>query len=286
MQVRPPSLKEVAFTVGEDGTFPSPEVFEAMPSLERVCCTIAYHEDNASLVRSVLPALRGGVAFQCLREFRLDYHRIEDADLAALLDALSEAACAPHLECLKLQECNIGGQGIGKLAEHLAQDKFPALKHLNVGKCVTIADTGIAALCDGLLCAPRTRLVSLDLSYTQMDHVGMAKLGAVIQAGRLTLLETLHLSRNVNLTDKAVFVLAEAIQQAKNALSHLRTLMMDRLEAVTGVGVEVLLTTVFHNCPQIELIDMSLPIFRGERADNASLQALVSTLGWKGKVKL
>lgn len=67
----------------------------------------------------------------------------------------------------------------------------------------------IQALCDGLLCAPRTRLVSLDLSYTQMDHVGMAKLGAVIQAGRLTLLETLHLSRNVNLTDKAVFVLAE-----------------------------------------------------------------------------
>lgn len=75
----------------------------------------------------------------------------------------------------------------------------------------------------------------------------MAALGDVIQQGRFTLLETLRLSRNSPITGEAVFVLAEAIQRAKNALPHLRTLMMDHLAEVTEVGVGVLLTTVIHD---------------------------------------
>lgn len=174
-------------------------------------------------------------------------------------------------------------QGITKLATLLGQDIFPALKHLNVSFNEEITDAGVTSLCNGLLSAPRTRLLSLDLDYTQMGHLGMAALGAVIQAGRLTLLETLNLSRNHAMTDAAVFVSVGAIQQAKNAVPHLRTLKMHQLPAVTGVGVGVLLTALIHNCPQLELIDMSSP---ARRVVKESMHALVSTLGWKGKLKL
>jgi hypothetical protein len=91
----------------------------------------------------------------------------------------------------------------------------------------------------------------------------------------------LNLSGNSPITDEAVLVLAEVIQQAKNALSHLRTLRMDYLAKVTGVGVGALLTAVIHNCPQIESFDTSLPSYYGERTGKDS-----STLGCKGMVKL
>lgn len=83
-----------------------------------------------------------------------------------------------------------------------------------------------------------------------------------------------------------MFVLVGAIQQTTNALPHLRTLMMDRLEKVTGVAVGVLLTTVIHSCHRIEFIDIRPSISTGARTDQISLHALVSALGWKGKVKI
>jgi len=283
LQVPSPNLKVVTFTVGETGAFPSRDVFEALLSLENFGCTISDQDEHPSLVQSVLSALRGGVAFQCLREFGLEYRHIQIIDLDALLDALADAACAFHLECLKLYGCQIDSQSIGKLAEHLAQDKFPALKHLNVGMSFTIADAGIVALCNGLLSAPCTRLASLDLSGTLMDHLGMATLGDVIRARRLTRLETLQLTHNVNMTDKSVFILAGAIQQTMNALPRLRTMMMSGLRKVTGVAVGVLVTTIIHNCPQIELVDMGGV---SNRAGRDSLIQMLCTLNYKGTVRL
>ena len=136
-------------------------------------------------------------------------------------------------------------------------------------------------MCNGLLSAPRTRLASLDLSGTLMDHLGMAMLGDVIRARRLTRLETLQLTHSDNMTDKSVFILVGAIQQTMNALPRLRTLMMYGLMRVTGVAVGVLMTTIIHNCPQIDLIDMGGV---SQRAGRDSLQQLLCTLDYKGTV--
>ena len=85
-QVPPPHLKEVTFDVEEFGAFPPPEVFEALLSLERFGCINCECNGNdfeatLSVVRSILSAFSQGVAFQCSREFRLEYIEIQPDDL-------------------------------------------------------------------------------------------------------------------------------------------------------------------------------------------------------------
>lgn len=159
---------------------------------------------------------------------------------------------------------------------------FPVLKDLDLGNNPDSADVGVTVLSNGLLSASRTRLTSLDLIDTQVDHLGMAALGAVIEGRRFSRLETLTLSYNRTLSDKAIFVFVKAIQQAKNALPHLQTLEMDELFKVTDVAVGVVLISVLQNCPQLEWISIS----KRSKTCKDSLDALISTLGAKEKVKV
>lgn len=121
LRAPPLNLREVAFLVRQSDAFPPPEVFEAMPSLERFGCKMLGDEDaligtTPPVVRTITSAFSQGVAFRCLREFRLEESRIHDGDFAALLDAIAKGPCAPHLEVLSFGQCGIGPQGVARLA--------------------------------------------------------------------------------------------------------------------------------------------------------------------------
>lgn len=284
LEIRPPNMKKMVLAVGELGPAPSAEVLEMMPSLVRLACTSFFteaHAQSAPMIQSILSAFSRGVAFQCLRELRLEGLYLTGADSVTLIEALARAAFAPQLEVLEIERCNNGHQGIERLATLLGQDIFPALKHLSIAENQHVADA-VVTLTNWLLSAPRTRLVSLNLSCVEMGLVGMNAVEAVILGGAFSELEDFDLSYNTSLSDQAVLVLAGAVHRAAIGLPHLRKLNLNALYEVTGNALGILVFTAIHKCPRLEMVQM-VPARKKQRRDRESLHALLCTLDWRGE---
>lgn len=125
------------------------------------------------------------------------------------------SACAPQLISLLLRACNLCPASVAALSGLLGEDHSPLLRCLALGDNPGIGDDGVAVLARGLLAAPRTRLVALDLHAVGKGDRGVAALTDVIRAGRLDQLMYLALGGNDAVTDRGVSMLAQAVEDSR-----------------------------------------------------------------------
>lgn len=140
----------------------------------------------------------------------------------------------------------------------LGQDAFRILEDLMLNGNFSIGDDGLSILTQGLLAAPRTRFVCVNLVNVGMGDTGLAALGDVIRARHFERLKKITLSKNTAVTDQGMSELAEVIEQSgSNGLPMLSVFDAKGLNLVTGVGVQMLASALIWHCPRLTELDLS-----------------------------
>lgn len=183
------------------------------------------------------------------------------------------------------------------LAEMLRQDAFPALQRLCLfGLCysrtsgMANGDESFGLVAKGLLDAPRTRLVELNLYEVGISNEGMTALASLVRAGRLDRLEELHLGQNVKVSDSGICALARAIDDAgKDGLPMLSKFDAEGLPRVAGVGVGALAHALITNCPRLTSVALggshaNRNADRHAASEEAMLQGMLLAAGCRHRV--
>jgi len=250
----PPHL-EIPDVEADDEAFPSLEVLEAAPALEKIGISGA-DAYGATALQAVIAALHRGVGLQHLQNINLSSCIIGDVHFSDLLDALKGSGCAAQMVRLSFFKCGIGVDGARALADLLRGDGLPALEHLVLGFNQNTGDEGAVALAGGLCEAPRTMLKELDLGVG-MGDVGMAALASVIEHGRMGQSKRINLGNDM--TDKGLVALARAIDAW--GLPKVQKLEIDMWgeKNYTALGFGALALAFVRDCPKMNYIRLVCP---------------------------